>query len=344
MLTKDIDNKFNKGKIMSNNIRRELEIMEANMLAPYATLAFQSTRAVEETEDPIRTSFQRDRDRILHSNSFQRLKKKTQVITTAFIDGGDHYKTRLTHSLEVAQIGRVIAQCLNLNSDLVEAAGLGHDLGHTPFGHAGEDVLNNRLLGGFKHAEQSIRIVEKLEKNGTGLNLTDEVKEAIANHSGISNDMTGVRLETKILPFADKIAYLSSDIEDAVKYGITSYDQIPKEITNVLGEAKSDIINNLIYGIISESKGKCIVKMNDEIFECMCEYRKWMFRNVYRSDEMEKMHAEARKIVNFLYDYYLEHPEEIKEKTDENLDRSICDWISGMTDEYAITEYKKFLR
>jgi len=322
------------------NIRKELEAREAESLAPYATLSCESSRDEIEEEDEIRTSFQRDRDRILHSDSFQRLKKKTQVITTAFEKGADHYRTRLTHSLEVAQIGRVIAQCLNLNIDLVEAAGLGHDLGHTPFGHAGEKVLNDRYDFGFKHAEQSIRIIEKLERNGKGLNLTKEVKEAIKFHSGISNTLTGVTLETKILPFADKIAYLSSDLDDAVKFGIISYDDLPLEIRKNLGSKKSDIINSLVYGIITESKSKPIVKMNDEIFGYMCEYRDWMFKNVYQGEEMERTHKKAMEIVEFLCEYYENNPGQIKELTEPNdLKRSVCDWIAGMTDEYAITTY-----
>ncbi len=325
------------------NIRHELEAREAEMLAPWASLSCQSVRDKEEDEDEFRTSFQRDRDRILHSDSFQRLKKKTQVITTAFEKEADHYRTRLTHSLEVAQIGRVIALSLNLNADLVEAAGLGHDLGHTPFGHAGESVLNKRYDFGFQHAQQSIRVVEKLEKHGQGLNLTKEVREAIKYHSGISNDMTGVTLETKILPFADKIAYLSSDLEDAVKFGLISYDDLPAEVKINLGKKKSDIINTLVYGIISESKGQPIVKMNDEIFGYMTEYRNWMFKNVYQGEVMEETHKQAMQIVEFLCDYYETHPEDIKDELTEpdNLNRSVCDWIAGMSDEYAINKYNE---
>ena len=324
------------------NIRKELEIREAEMLAPYATLSCQSDgRDVNEDEDSIRTCFQRDRDRILHSNSFQRLKKKTQVITTDFVENGDHYKTRLTHSLEVAQIGRVIAQCLNLNTDLVEAAGLGHDLGHTPFGHAGEAVLNERYDFGFKHAQHSIRIVEKLERNGQGLNLTKEVRDAIEKHSGISNDLTNVSLETKILPFADKIAYLTSDLNDAVKYKIISIDDIPLDIRNYLGHKKQDMIDTLVYGIIKESKGKPEVKMDEETFKYMTEFRAWMFKNVYTSDEMEKMHKQARVITEFLCEYYEKHPEKMSYMTEpDNLNRSVCDYIAAMTDDYAIKDYK----
>ncbi len=327
------------------NIRHELEAREAEMLAPWASLSCQSVRDKEEDEDEFRTSFQRDRDRILHSDSFQRLKKKTQVITTAFEKEADHYRTRLTHSLEVAQIGRVIALSLNLNADLVEAAGLGHDLGHTPFGHAGENVLNKRYDFGFQHSQQSIRVVEKLEKNGQGLNLTKEVREAIKYHSGISNDMTGVTLETKILPFADKIAYLSSDLEDAVKFGLISYDDLPLEVQKNLGNKKSDIINTLVYGIISESKGQPIVKMNDEIFGYMTEFRDWMFKNVYQGKIMEETHEQAMRIVEFLCDYYERHPEYIKDMTEpDNINRSVCDWIAGMSDEYAINKYKELTK
>ena len=325
------------------NIRKELEAKEAEGLAPWASLSIDSKRDIKEDEDPIRTSFQRDRDRILHSDSFQRLKKKTQVITTSFENDSDHYRTRLTHSLEVAQIGRVIAQCLNLNSDLVEAAGLGHDLGHTPFGHAGESVLDKRYSFGFKHAQHSIRIVETLEKHGKGLNLTQEVKEAISNHSGISNNMEGtLTLETRILPFADKIAYLSSDLDDAVNYGMISYSDLPLEIQKNIGNSKSEIINSLVYGIIKESKGNPIVKMDEEIFGYMTEYRNWMFKNVYQGEEMEKMHRKASEIVNFLCEYYELHPEQMQKITvPDDLERSVCDFVAGMTDNYAIDMYNK---
>ncbi len=324
------------------NIRSELEAREYRELESWATHSFLSKREVPEDEDSIRTSFQRDRDRILHSDSFQRLKKKTQVITTAFENNSDHYRTRLTHSLEVAQIGRVIAQCLRLNTDLVEAAGLGHDLGHTPFGHAGENVLNKRYGFGFKHVEQSIRVVEKLEKNGIGLNLTEQVKEAIRHHSGITNNMEGVSLETKILPFADKIAYLTSDLDDAVKYGIIKYEDLPKGVKKNLGSKKSDIIDTLVTGIITESKGKPILKMNDEIFGYMNEYRDWMFEKVYQGEEMNKMHRKAEQIVEFLCEYYESNPDKMKEISEpDNINRSVCDWIAGMTDEYAINTYNQ---
>lgn len=327
---------------INNNIRRELEKFEAMQLAPYATFSNKSKgRDKKEPECPIRNCFRRDYDRILHSDAFQRL-KKTQVITTSFLEDGDHYKNRMTHSLEVAQIGRCIATCLRLNSDLVEAAGIGHDLGHTPFGHLGEDVLNERFSFGFKHTTHSIRVVDKLERNGKGLNLTYEVKEAIENHSGISNNLEGVTLETKILPFADKIAYISSDIDDAVDYGIITLEQIPKEIRNYLGNNKSDIIESLVYDIINTSYGNPIVKMSDETFGYMSELRKWMFKNVYQSEQMNKEREKIVGIMNFLVDYYLQHPEEAPQLSkDADPIRNVCDYIAGMTDQFALSVYKQ---
>lgn len=329
-----------------DNIKQQLENRENFMLASYATFSSKSKgRDMEEEECPIRTCFQRDRDRIIHCDAWQREKDKTQVITTAFVDeidkNIDKYRTRMTHSLEVEQIGRVIAQSLRLNSDLVEAAGYGHDLGHTPFGHTGEDALDKRYDFGFTHTQQSIRVVEKLEKNGKGLNLTYEVREAIRNHSGLKNDMTGVTLETKILPFADKIAYLSSDLEDAKNYGIIKPSDIPIQVTKTLGSRKSEIINTLMMGIINESYGKPIVKMNDEVFANMVLLRDWMFENVYHSKKLNESRAQVEGIINYICDYYEKYPERMDFISEpEDIARSVCDYVASMTDHYALELYQ----
>lgn len=334
-----------KGVNMELNIKEQLINREHLMLAPYATFSDKSKgREREEEECPIRTCFQRDRDRIVHCNAWQREKDKTQVITTAFSStpdlNNDRYRTRMTHSLEVAQIGKVIADSLRLNSDLVEAAALGHDLGHTPFGHTGEDALDKRYDFGFKHTLQSIRVVEKLEKNGQGLNLTYEVKEAIKNHSGLSNNLVDVTLETKILPFADKIAYLTSDLEDAKVYGIINEGDIPEHITKYLGTRKSEIINTLIFGIINTSYGKPILKMDDEIFQYMSELRNWMFENVYGSKQLEETRASVDGMINYICDYYEMNPEKMDFISEpDNIQRSVCDYVASMTDHYALELY-----
>lgn len=330
---------------MELNIKEQLLAREHFMLAPYATFSDKSKgRDREEDECPIRTCFQRDRDRIIHSNAWQREKDKTQVITTAFVPEVDKntekYRTRMTHSLEVAQIGRVIAESLRLNADLVEAAAYGHDLGHTPFGHTGEEALDKRYDFGFKHTQQSIRVVERIEKNGEGLNLTYEVREAIANHSGLSNNLSNVTLETKILPFADKIAYLTSDLEDAMTYGIIKHDDVPQEIFKALGNRKSEIINSLMMGIINTSYGKPIVKMDDEVFAYMAQLRDWMFENVYHSDMLNQTRKQVGGIIDCVCDYYEMNPEQMEFISDPNdIKRSVCDYVASMTDHYLLDLY-----
>lgn len=328
-----------------DTIKQQLENRENFMLASYATFSSKSKgRDFEEDECTIRTCFQRDRDRIIHCNAWQREKDKTQVITTAFVidldKNIDKYRTRMTHSLEVAQIGRVIAEALRLNADLVEAAGYGHDLGHTPFGHTGEDALNSRYDFGFTHTAQSIRVVEKLEKNGKGLNLTYEVREAIKNHSGLKNNMENVTLETKILPFADKIAYLTSDLNDAIEYGIIKASDVPEDIIKALGNRKSEIINTLTMSIINESYGKPIVKMNEEVFEYMTKLRSWMFENVYHSEMLNKSRTQVDGIINYICDYYEKNPELMDFISEpDNIQRSVCDYVASMTDHYALDIY-----
>ena len=283
-------------------IKEQLEQREYETLSEYATKSKESKgRKHPRTEEyPIRTAFQRDRDKILHSKSFRRLKHKTQVFLSPF---NDHFRTRLTHTLEVSQIARTMARALRLNEDLVEAISLGHDLGHTPFGHAGESVLNERYDFGFAHTTHSIRVVEYLEKHGAGLNLTFEVKDAILNHSGLSNDPQAATLEGKILPFADKIAYLTSDLEDAIKYGIITYDDVPNDIKNILGSTKNEIITTLVTSIVNASIGHNHIKMEDDIYDAMANLRNWMFKNVYKSEAMQEQRKNISKIVNTICEY-----------------------------------------
>ena len=259
------------------SIREEIERMECETLSPYATLSIHSKgRDVYEEPCDIRPVFQRDRDRILHSKAFRRLKNKTQVFLTP---KGDHYRTRLSHTLEVSQNARTIAKALRLNEDLVEAIALGHDIGHTPFGHAGEFVLNGLCENGFRHNEQSVRIVEKLEKDGKGLNLTWEVRDGILNHQSRLMPHT---LEGKIVRFSDKIAYINHDIDDAIRALVLTEDDIPLELRKTLGFSTKQRLNTLIHNIIMNSREKDDIMMSPEIEEAMIDLRKFMFENVYK--------------------------------------------------------------
>ena len=258
------------------NIREELEALECETLNPYASLS-RNTRGREREEPPcdIRPAYQRDRDRILHCKSFRRLKHKTQVFLSPV---GDHYRTRLTHTLEVAQIARTIAKSLRLNEELAEAIALGHDLGHTPFGHAGEDALNAVCSEGFAHYKQSVRVVERLEKDGRGLNLTWEVRDGILNHRTSGNPHT---LEGKVVRLSDKIAYINHDIDDAIRAGILTESMLPDEYTDILGHTVRNRLNTLIHSIIKESQGKPEILMAPDVEEAMKNLRAFMFENVY---------------------------------------------------------------
>lgn len=328
----------------SIDIRKMLEDNERKILSPYATLSANTKgRDKEEEESQTRTCFQRDRDRILHCNTWLREKDKTQVITPSLCPNSDHYRTRMTHSLEVSQIGRTIAKALRLNEDLVEAAALGHDLGHTPFGHSGESVLNERYDFNFTHTTHSIRVVEKLEKHGKGLNLTYEVKDAIVNHSGLSNDPKASTLEGKILPFADKIAYLTSDLEDAIKFGIITREDVPNDIVEILGNTKTQVIDTLINSIITSSIDQNKIKMEDDIYNAMAGLRNWMFPNVYRSKEMMNQRKDISTIINTLCDIYEKYPNRMLDISEpEDVKRSVCDYVASLTDRFALEEYKKY--
>ena len=314
------------------------------MLFEYATFADSSLgRNKEEEKCNLRTDFQRDRDRIIHSKSFRRLKHKTQVFISP---EGDHFRTRLTHTLEVSQIGRTIARALRLNEDLVEAIALGHDLGHTPFGHSGEAVLNELKSTGFIHGEQSLKVVDFLERSDTriGLNLTEEVRDGILNHSGSGNAKT---LEGKIIKFADRIAYINHDIDDAIRAGIISSDSLPKELTKVLGNSSSQRINTMINGLIDKSYGKPIVEMEDEVYEATMDLRQYMFKNVYMDSVVKSEEIKIKRLLTELYKFYMEDLSRIPENhlnlyndrshSDEDI---VSDYIAGMTDTYAKKQLK----
>lgn len=325
------------------SIRENLEQMEEIYLSPFATLSVNSKgRDREEPQCDIRPVFQRDRDRILHCKSFRRLKHKTQVFLTP---KGDHYRTRLTHTLEVSQNARTIGKALRLNEDLVEAIALGHDLGHTPFGHAGERVLNELCEDGYRHNEQSVRIVEKLEKDGEGLNLTWEVRDGILNHQTSRMPHT---LEGKIVRLSDKIAYIHHDTDDAIRAKVMTEEDIPLEIRKTLGMTTKERLNTLIHNIIINSIGKDEILMSEEINEAMQDLRKFMFQKVYQNPVAKGEEAKAEHLLSELYRHYLEHmdilPEQYRKmyQNGEKKERVVCDYISGMTDQYAITKYQEF--
>ena len=325
------------------SIREKLERMEEISLSPFATLSVNSRgRDREEPQCDIRPVFQRDRDRILHCKSFRRLKHKTQVFLSP---KGDHYRTRLTHTLEVSQNARTIAKALRLNEDLVEAIALGHDLGHTPFGHAGERILNELCDEGYRHNEQSVRIVEKLEKDGKGLNLTWEVRDGILNHQ---TSMMPHTLEGKIVRLSDKIAYINHDIDDAIRAKVMSEEDIPLEIRKVLGMTTKERLNTLIHNIIMNSMGKNDIVMSEEIGGAMQDLRKFMFQKVYTNPAAKGEEAKAERLLCELYAHYMGHIEILPEQYQrmhsegEKKERVVCDYISGMTDQYAVAKYREF--
>lgn len=326
------------------NIRENMERREHEVLSPFAAFSDQTKgRDRKEEKCDIRPEYQRDRDRILHCKAFRRLKGKTQVFLAP---EGDHYRTRLTHTLEVAQNARTIARALRLNEDLAEAIALGHDLGHTPFGHAGERALARVCPGGFEHQLQSIRVVEKLEKDGAGLNLTKEVRDGIQNHKTIGKPHT---LEGKIVQFSDKIAYINHDIDDAVRGHVITEDDIPKELTDILGHSSRERLNTLIHDIVMQS-GNGEIRMSEKIYKAMMELRGYMFSNVYTNQGAKGEEKKAEAMVEQLYYYYAGHlellPDEyqraIRDRNEPDC-RVVCDYVAGMTDRYAVQKYKEIM-
>ncbi len=319
-------------------IRENMELLERTYLSPFAALSQNSRgRDREETPCDIRPVFQRDRDRILHCKSFRRLKHKTQVFLTP---RGDHYRTRLTHTLEVSQNARTIAKALRLNEDLVEAIALGHDLGHTPFGHAGEHMLNEICEGGFRHNEQSVRIVEKLEKGGRGLNLTWEVRDGMMNHQTRLMPST---MEGKIVRLSDKIAYINHDI-DAIRGRVLSEKDIPAEYREILGDTTRKRLNTFIHNIITNSLGKNDICMSEEVEQAMKGLRKFMFQNVYRNPVAKGEEERAKDLLSRLFIYYNRLPRQYLQMMEqgEEKERVVCDYIAGMTDRYAIAKFEEY--
>lgn len=325
------------------NIREITQQIEKDTLSKHSCKSTDSKgRKFPEKQCDIRTVFQRDRDRIIHSKAFRRLKHKTQVFLSP---EGDHYRTRLTHTLEVAQISRTIARALRLNEDLTEAIALGHDLGHTPFGHCGEQVLNRIHTGGFKHNEQSLRVVEKLEKKSHrkgSLNLTYEVKDGILNHTGKNIPET---LEGQIVRLSDRIAYINHDIDDAIRARVLKRDSLPKDSTKVLGETHKERINTMIRDVIKQSTDKDTILMSDEIYYQTNKLRDFMFENVYFNKQAKKEEDKAHNIIIQLYVFFCNNPSKLpKEIYDEieitnNVDEKVKDYIAGMSDRYAVNKY-----
>lgn len=322
----------------SGIVREYIEEIEAGTLSEYACLSVTSRgRLHEEEKCPLRTCFQRDRDRIIHCKSFRRLKHKTQVFLSP---EGDHYRTRLTHTLEVAQIARTVARALRLNEDLTEAISLGHDLGHTPFGHAGERALDSIVEGGFRHYEQSLRVVDILENDGAGLNLTYETRNGILCHTKGKEADT---LEGRIVRIADRIAYMNHDIDDAVRAGVLSNDDLPKDITDIVGKSISSRINVMVTSLINNSENGEL-KMSEDIQQIFNELHKFLFERVY-SDNCAKL--EEKKVpffIELLYSHFCTHPELLPHDIvliadKEGISRAVCDYISGMTDHYAIEKF-----
>ncbi len=335
---------------MTMLIRERLEEVERETLSPRATLSADSKgRARPETSHPFRTAFQRDRDRIIHSKSFRRLKHKTQVFLAPF---GDHFRTRLTHTLEVSQIARTIAKALRLNEDLTEAIALGHDIGHTPFGHAGEDTLNELLSEGFSHYEQSLRVVEKLEYEGKGLNLTIEVRDGILRHSKgrgeiLEDDQEGMAktLEGQIVRVSDVIAYVNHDIDDAIRAGIIKDGDIPPALIKRLGKWHASRIDRLVEDVVQASLAAGLerIAMSGGIMAALIDLREFLYKEVYCSryagEEVEK----AKKILSDLYRYVLENPDSYVKvyPRGDRLERRAADFIAGMTDLYAMALFEK---
>lgn len=338
-------------------IRQIIENLEEKTLSKYAALSKNTRGRLRfEKECELRTCYQRDRDRIIHSKSFRRLKYKTQVLLSP---QGDHYRTRLTHTLEVAQIARTIARALRLNEDLTEAIALGHDLGHTPFGHMGEEVLDEiakqEKLGGFKHAEQSLRVVDKLERDGEGLNLTIEVRDGILKHSkgqvdfshGFSSDPP-LTLEGMVVRISDCIAYLNHDLDDAIRAGLVFKEELPKEAVDFLGKTHGERIDRMVKDCVEQSMDKNGIFLSKEVLLAMEDLRKFLYEKVYMGDIAQRERPRVHYMLKGLYEFFLEHTEQLPESFKKALDferkeRVVLDYIAGMTDRYALQVFNELL-
>ncbi len=325
-------------------IREQIEGWEEAYLSPYATLSSRSKgRARQEPECDIRPVFQRDRDRILHCKAFRRLKQKTQVF---LLPKGDHYRTRLTHTLEVSQNARTVAKALRLNEDLVEAIALGHDIGHTPFGHAGERALNEVSPSGFRHNEQGVRVVERLERQGEGLNPTWEVTDGILNHKMSGKPGT---LEGQVVRLSDKIAYINHDVDDAIRAGLLKEEDIPADCREVLGCSTKIRLDTMIHNVITNSMGKPEIRMSPEVERAMAHLREFMFGHVYQNPIAKAEEDKAIHMIQNLYDYYRKHLEllpkqflTVMEEKGVTEEQTVCDYIAGMTDTYAIKKFEEY--
>jgi dGTPase len=322
-------------------VRERIEQLEGSVLSPRAALASRS-RGRERLEEPcsIRTDYQRDRDRIVHSKSFRRLKHKTHVFLAP---EGDHYRTRLTHTMEVAQVSRTISRALALNEDLTEAVALGHDLGHTPFGHIGENALSAFMPRQFKHNVQSLRVVEVLENTGQGLNLTWEVRDGILNHTGEDLPAT---LEAQVVRMSDRIAYINSDIDDALRAGLLELEDLPREPIEVLGATSSQRIDALAHDTVENSGDGDTIRMSERTWALMDELRDYLFERVYIGSIAKTEEDKAVRVLQSLAGFYLDHPEELPGEFgpdgDGELETKVCDYVAGMTDRYALTKYNQF--
>ena len=322
-------------------VREELEWREHRTLNPLAAFSDRSKGSPiprEPREGDVRTCYQQDTDRIVHSKAFRRLMHKTQVFLRP---EGDHYRTRMTHTLEVARIARTITRALGLNEDLAEAIAMGHDLGHTPFGHAGEAALSACLGKPFRHNEQSLRVVDLLENNGAGLNLTHEVRLGILGHTG---DYIPETLEGQVVRRSDQIAYVNHDIDDAIRAGILTDDDIPAAISDVLGASHRDRINTLVCDAIRTSREAGAVRLSPAVDQALGDLRAFMFERVYRNPVAKGEESKAKAMLSRLYEYYYEHPQALPEDfqpqmTFDGLERTVCDYIAGMTDNYAVDKY-----
>ncbi len=319
--------------------RLRTEEFERQMLSPKAALACESKgRLQEEPPCDFRTDFQRDRDRVLHCKAFRRLRHKTQVFLSP---EGDHYRTRLTHTLEVSQIARTVARALRLNEDLTEAVALAHDLGHTPFGHAGERALNRCMDGGFRHYEQSVRVVDFLEKDGQGLNLTWEVRDGVLNHTTGEQAAT---LEGRIVRLADKVAYINHDIDDAIRAGVFSENEIPTTVTAVLGATRNERFNTMIGSIVNNSTDDIV--MSDEVWEAFNNLHTFMFERLYFNPIAKNEEKKVDEFISRLFAYFIAKPDKLPPEfravyEQEGAPRAACDYIAGMTDTFAVQMYNE---
>jgi dGTPase len=342
---------------MTGTIREDLEAREAAALSPFAALSSKSRgRRAPEPADPVRTCYQRDRDRIIHSKAFRRLMHKTQVFLTPL---GDHYRTRLTHSLEVMQLSRSIARGLSLNEDLAEAISLGHDLGHSPFGHAGEAALTEAWSAvepgaRFIHSEQSLRVVMFIERRDgkVGLNLTDEVLDGIAKHSKHKGGLAGwhdlpYTLEGQVVRYCDRLAYINHDIDDAIRAGVICKEELPRAAVAVLGDRGSDRVETVVQDMIDQCRGKEEIRLSDTVLDAVETMKEFMFERVYLNDAAKGEEPKAQNIVKRLFNHYLEHPAELPPEfslgmpPEDSPARRICDYIAGFTDRFAIKRFRE---